>query len=170
MLDIMNVRPSFEGEAGKMLRKPYFDLALDQQRELLALAWRMARAILQDPEVSFRRDATSVVSLVGGSMDNAGEVMAAAADVTGPDPGRDRSPRGGGGGSADPKIVNWNNVLCRCRRRHRFCFRHMAEGKFFVRPYVSVLKIFRISCRIQKWVKSTKKDFDPDPASRSDLG
>ena len=36
--------------------------------------------ILQDPEVSFRRDASGVVSLVGGSMDNPGEVMAAAAD------------------------------------------------------------------------------------------
>ena len=74
---------SFEAEGGKMLRKPYFDLGLDQQRERLALARRMVRAIPQSPEVSFRRDATGVVSLVGGSMDNAGEVMAAAADVSG---------------------------------------------------------------------------------------
>ena len=66
-----------------MLRKPYFDLGPDHQRERLALAQRMVQAILQDPEVSFRRDATSVVSLAGGSMDNAGEVMAAAADVNG---------------------------------------------------------------------------------------
>ena len=62
---------------------PYFDLGPDQQRERLALAQPMVRAILQDPVVSFRRDATGVVSLVGGRMDNAGEVMAAAADVNG---------------------------------------------------------------------------------------
>ena len=68
---------------GKMLRKPYFDLGPSQQRERLALAQRMVRAILQDPEVSFRRDASGVVSLVGCSMDNLGEVMAAAADVNG---------------------------------------------------------------------------------------
>ena len=72
---------SFEAEASKMVRKPYFDLGPDQQRERLALAQRMVRAILQDPEVSFRRDASDVVLLVGGSMENPGEVMAAAADV-----------------------------------------------------------------------------------------
>ena len=66
-----------------MLRKPYFKLRPDQQRERLALARRVVRAILQDPEVSFRCDATGVVSLVGGSMDNAGEVLVAAADVNG---------------------------------------------------------------------------------------
>ena len=70
-------------EAGKMLRKPYFDLGPDQQRERLALAQRMVRAILQDPEVSFRRDTTSVVSMVGCSMDNPGEVTVAAAGVSG---------------------------------------------------------------------------------------
>ena len=74
---------SFEAEAGKILRKPYFDLRPDQQRERLALAQRMVRAILQYPEVSFRRNASSVVSLVGGSMDDPGEVMAAAAGVNG---------------------------------------------------------------------------------------
>ena len=74
---------SFEDEAGKMLRKPYFDLGPHQQCERLALAQRMVRTILQDPEVSFRRDATGVVSLVGGSMDNAREVMAAAVDING---------------------------------------------------------------------------------------
>ena len=63
--------PSFEAEAGKMLCKPYFELAPHQQRERLALAQRLVRAILQDPGVSFRRDATGVVSVVGGSMDNA---------------------------------------------------------------------------------------------------
>ena len=68
---------SFEAEAGKILRKP------DQQHEWLALAQRVVRALLQDPEGSFRRDATGVVSLVGGSMDNPGEVMAAVADVNG---------------------------------------------------------------------------------------
>ena len=41
---------------------------------------------------------------------------------------------------------------------------------FVKRPYVSVFKILRISWRFQKWLKSTKKDFDPDPASGSDLG
>ena len=34
-------------------------------------------------KVSFRRDAPGVVSLVGGTMDNAGEVMAVAAGVNG---------------------------------------------------------------------------------------
>ena len=81
-----------------------------------------------------------------------------------------RPQRGGGGGSMDPKIVVRNNVLCRRQRRRRFCLRHRAGGNFFVRPYVSELKILRISWRIQKWLKSTKKDFDPDPASGSDLG
>ena len=66
-----------------MLRKPYFELGLDQQRERLVLAQRVVRAILQDPEVFFRRAATNVVSRVGGSMDIAGEVMAAATDVNG---------------------------------------------------------------------------------------
>ena len=47
------------------------------------MAQRVVRAILRDLEVSFRRDATGVVSLVGGSMDSAAEVMAAAADVNG---------------------------------------------------------------------------------------
>ena len=58
-----------------MLRKPYFELRPDQLHEWLALAQLVVRAILQVPEVSFRRDATSVVSLVGGTMENAGEVM-----------------------------------------------------------------------------------------------
>ena len=83
-------------------------------------------------------------------------------------------PKGGGGGlpppSTDPKIVVRNNVLCRRLWRRRFCFRHRAGGNFFVPPYVSVLKILRISWRIQTWLKSTKKVFDPDPASGSDLG
>ena len=70
---------SFEAEAGKMLRKPYFH----QQRERLALAQRMVRAILQNLEVSSRRDASGVVSLVDGSMDDPGEVMQATADVNG---------------------------------------------------------------------------------------
>ena len=72
---------SFEAKAGKMLRTPYFDLGPHQQRERLAVAERIVQAILQDPEVSLRRDATGVVSRVGGNMDNAGEVMAAAANV-----------------------------------------------------------------------------------------
>ena len=66
-----------------MLRKRYFDLGPDQQREELALTQRMVRAILQDPEMSFRRDATGVVSLAVGSMDNAREVLALAANVNG---------------------------------------------------------------------------------------
>ena len=65
-------------------------------------------------------------------------------------------PKGGGDPppSTDPKIVARNNVLC---RRRRFCFRHTAGVIFFVRPYVSVLKVLRISWRIEKWLKSTKK-------------
>ena len=74
---------SFEAEAHKMVRKRYFELRPDQQPERLALAQRVVRAILQDPGVSFRRYATGVVSLVGASMDNAREVMAAASDVNG---------------------------------------------------------------------------------------
>ena len=82
-------------------------------------------------------------------------------------PGEDPTPRGGGGGFTDPKIVVWNNRFC---GRRRFCFRHTAGGNFFVRPYVSPLKILRILWRVQKWMKNTKKDFDPDPTSRSDPG
>ena len=69
--------------------------------------------------------------------------------------------------STDPNIVVQNNGFC---GRRRFCFRHTAGGNFFVRPYVSVLKILRILWRLQKWLKSTKKVFDPDPTSGSDLG
>ena len=54
----------FEAEAGKMLRKPHLELQPDQQCEQLAVARRVVWAILQDLEVSFRRDATGVVSLV----------------------------------------------------------------------------------------------------------
>ena len=83
-------------------------------------------------------------------------------------------PKGGRGGTpppyTDPKIVVRNNVLCLRQRRRRFCFRHTAWGIFFVRPDVSVLKIRRILRRIHKWLKNTKKDFDPNPASGSDLG
>ena len=71
----------FEAEAGKMLRRPYFELRPDEQRWQLTLAQRVVLAILKDPAVSFRRDATVVVSLVGGSMHNAGEVKAAAANI-----------------------------------------------------------------------------------------
>ena len=74
---------SFEAEPSKMPRKPYFELRLEQQRERLALVQRVVMAILQDPELSFQRDANGVVSLVRGGMDNAGEVMAAAANVNG---------------------------------------------------------------------------------------
>ena len=74
---------SLEAEAGKILRKPYFEVRPDHQHERLALAQRVVRAILQDPEVYFRRDATGVVSLVGGSINNAEEVMAGAPDITG---------------------------------------------------------------------------------------
>ena len=86
------------------------------------------------------------------------------------DPGQDPTPKGGGvppPPSTDPKMVVQNNGFC---GRRRFCFRHMAGGRFFVGPYVSVLKILRILWRIQKWLKSTKKDFDAYPASGSDLG
>ena len=82
-------------------------------------------------------------------------------------------PQGGGvtpPPSTDPKMVVQNNGSCGRQKRRRFCFRHTAGGNFFVRPYVSVLKILRILWRIQKWLKSTKKDFDPDPTSGSDLG
>ena len=85
---------------------------------------------------------------------------------TGGAPSRDQTPKGGGG-STDPKIAFWNNVLC---ERRSFRFRHRAGGNFFVRSYLFVLKILRISWRIQKWLKSTKKEFDPNPASGSDLG
>ena len=57
----------------KCCASPIFDLGLDQQGERLALAQRMVRAMLQDPEVSFRGNATGVVSLVGGSMDRGGD-------------------------------------------------------------------------------------------------
>ena len=90
--------------------------------------------------------------------------------ITGADPGQDPTPKPPPPPSTDPKMVVQNNGFCGRWRRRRFCFRHTAGGSFFVRPHVSVLKIFRILWRIQKWLKSTKKDFDPDPASGSDLG
>ena len=74
---------SFEAKACKVLRNPYFDLGPHQQRERMAVAHHIVQAILQDPEVSFRRNATGVISLVGGNMDNTREVMAAAAGVNG---------------------------------------------------------------------------------------
>ena len=85
---------------------------------------------------------------------------------------RTRPQRGGGvpPPSTDHKMVVQNNGFCGRRRCRRFCFRHTAGGNIFVRPHVSVLKILRILWRIQKWLKSTKKDIDPDPASGSDLG
>ena len=49
------------------------------------------------------------------------------------------------------------NMLMMEQLRQRFCFRHAAGGIFCVRPYVPLLKILRISWRIQKWLKSTKK-------------
>ena len=85
---------------------------------------------------------------------------------------RTRPQRGGGSPppSTDPTMVVQNNGFCGHQRGRRFCFRHTAGGIFFVRPYVSVLKILRILWRIKKRLKSTKKDFDPDPAPGSDLG
>ena len=44
------------------------------------------------------------------------------------------------------------------------------KGWGLVQPNVSILKILRILWRIQKWMKNTKKDFDPDPTSGLDLG
>ena len=44
------------------------------------------------------------------------------------------------------------------------------QREMFVSPDVSILKILRILWRIQKWMKNTKKDFDPDLTSGSDLG
>ena len=49
---------------------------------------------------------------------------------------RPQGRRGGGGGSTDPKMVAQNNVLCRCRRRRRFCFRHPVRGKLLFSPHV----------------------------------
>ena len=45
------------------------------------------------------------------------------------------------------------------------------QGEIFLfDPCVSILKILRILWRIQKWMKNTKTDFDPDPTSGLDLG
>ena len=86
---------------------------------------------------------------------------------TGADPGQDPTPKGGGGPPPPLQTPKW---LYRTMGFVGASFRHTAGGNFFVRPYVSILKILRILWRIQKWRKSTKKDFDPDPASGSDLG
>ena len=61
--------------------------------------------------------------------------------------------------STYPKMVVQDNGFCGRQRRRRFCFRHMAGGNIFVRPYVFVLEILRILWRIQKWLKSAKKGF-----------
>ena len=47
------------------------------------MAHCVVQALLQDPEVSFRRIASGVVSLVDGSTNDAREVMAAVADADG---------------------------------------------------------------------------------------
>ena len=103
--------------------------------------------------------------VTGRSLDNWGciaEPHHGGRSWSGPDP------KGGGGGALrTPKL--WYGTMCFVGAGD-FRFRHRAGGKIFVRPYVSVLKILKISWRIQKWLKSTKKDFDPDPASGSDLG
>ena len=44
------------------------------------------------------------------------------------------------------------------------------QGEILVLDPMSVLKILRNLWRIQKWLKSTNKDFNPDLASGSDLG
>ena len=67
----------------KCCASPTFELRPVVQCERLALVQRVVRAILRDPEVSFRRDPTGVVSLVGSGMDNAGEVMTAASHGNG---------------------------------------------------------------------------------------
>ena len=87
--------------------------------------------------------------------------------------GRARPQRGAGyppSPSTDPKVVVQNNAFCGRLRNRRFLFRHTAGANFFVPPYVSVLKILSNLGRISKQLKSTKKDFDPDPAFGSDLG
>ena len=86
---------------------------------------------------------------------------------TGADPGQDPTSKVPPPPSADPKMVVQNNGFCGL---WRFCFRHTAGGIFFVRPYVCTLKILRILWRIQKWLKSAKKDFDPEPTSGLNLG
>ena len=56
------------------------------------------------------------------------------------------NPKGRGGDpspSTDLKMVVWVNGFCGCRRCRRFCFRHTAEGNFFVLPDVSILKMLR---------------------------
>ena len=45
------------------------------------------------------------------------------------------------------------------------------QGEIFLfDPMCLYSKYSELLWRIQKWLKSTKKDFDPDPASGSDLG
>ena len=67
----------------------------------------------------------------------------------GADPGWDPTPKGGGlPPPTHPKMVVQNNGFWGRQRRRRFCFRHTAGGNFFVRPFVSILKILKILWRI----------------------
>ena len=71
----------------------------------------------------------------------------------------------GQGGECTDQSVLW------AQEAPDICFLGTRQGEtFFVRFYLSAPKILRILWRVQKWPKSTKKDFDPDAASAPDPG
>ena len=65
------------------------------------------------------------------------------------------------------QLVVRNNRFCGRQRRRRIFFLGRQQGEIFL--FDPMLKILRILWRIQKWMKNTKKDIDPDPTSGSDL-
>ena len=73
-------------------------------------------------------------------------------------PGPEPKGRGGGGGALrTPKWLYGRMDFV----RRRFCFRHMAGGELLFSLHVFLLKVLRISWRVQKWVNNTKKKYDP---------
>ena len=91
------------------------------------------------------------------------------ARVTGAAPGQDPTPGGGGGTPLlTPKWLCRTMDFVGAGGAGDF-FLGIRQGENFLFDPMSTLKILRILWRIQKWMKNTEKDFDPDPTSGSDL-
>ena len=84
--------------------------------------------------------------------------------LSGPDP------KGGGGALQTPKWLSGTMGFVGARGAGEFVLGIRQGDNFLFDPMCLYSKILRILWRIQKWMKNTKKDFDPDPPSASDLG
>ena len=68
----------------------------------------------------------------------------------GADPGHDPTPKGGGGGFTDPKMVARNSVLCWQRR---FCLGQPVRVELLFSPHVFILEMLRFFRGIKKRTK-----------------